>query len=100
MKLFQKRFKPRKCDPLDKLSSKFYSMNDENITCYDKDESQLTGKSAPYFEFNHTGFKAHPNGEEVDTSVKGKAFKISGRKFSTFHAYYVEMNARNLEESK
>lgn len=47
----------------------------------------------------HLGFKAHPNGEEYDSSIVGKAFKISGRKYSTIHGYYVEMDARDLEKS-
>lgn len=46
------------------------------------------------------GFKAHPNGEEYDSSIQGKAFKISGRKYSTFHSYYVDLEARDLAKSK
>lgn len=46
------------------------------------------------------GFTNNPNGDEYDKDIVGNTFKIGGRKFSTKHAYYLKLDARDLKSAK
>jgi hypothetical protein len=46
------------------------------------------------------GFAKNPDGDVYDKDIIGNTFKIGGRKFSTKHAYYLKLDARNLKAAQ